>query len=424
MNESVTAPEARATPQAPDAPPPPAAHPATNGPAAAPQPAAGRSRRRAFLILALVVIVGGLGYGAYWFLYARHFESTDDSYVNGDVVQITSEVPGTVIGLHVDDTQWVARDQALLELDPADAEVALRDAEANLARSVRGVRTLFAEADGLRAEIVDREVALHRAEQDYQRRTGLLSDGAVSSEEFKHTEDTMTEIRATLTAARQRLNATLAQIDGTTVATNPQVLAAATAVRNASLALRRTHITSPVSGVVARRSVQVGQRVAAGTPLLGVVPLDAVWVDANFKENQLRNMRVGQPVALTADIYGGKTRYHGKLVGLGAGSGSAFALLPPQNASGNWIKIVQRLPVRVALDPAELRANPLRIGLSISADVDIRDTSGPLVATEVRRVPIPSQPSLANDPAVEARIARIIRDNLGDQRSSPRLSTN
>jgi len=340
------------------------------------------------------------------------------------VVQITSEVPGTVIGLHADDTQFVARDQPLLELDPADAEVAVRRAEANLGRAVRGVRALFAQADQLRAEIVDREVSLQRAQRDYQRRTGLLSDGAVSSEEFQHTEEDVTEIRATLEAAREQLNATRAQIDGTTVATNPEVLAAAAAVRDAWLALRRTRVTSPVSGVVARRTVQVGQRVAAGTPLMGVVPLDTVWVDANFKEVQLRDVRVGQPVTLRADVYGGSAVYHGKVVGLSAGTGSAFALLPAQNASGNWIKIVQRLPVRVQLEPRELRAHPLRIGMSVTVDVDIRDTSGPLVSREVRRVPIPSQPSLADDPAVGVRIAHIIADNLGEAKARERLSAN
>jgi membrane fusion protein, multidrug efflux system len=424
MTDSVTAPEARTTPEAPVAPAAPGSPEAHTTPDAPSKSSANRARRRGLAILALVVVLCGVGYGAYWFLYARHFESTDDSYVNGDVVQITSEVPGTVIGLHVDDTQFVARDQLLLELDPADAEVAVRGAEANLGRAVRAVRALFAQADQLRAEIVDREVALHRAELDYQRRTGLLSDGAVSSEEFQHTEDDVTAIRATLAAARDHLNGTKAQIDGTTVATNPEVLAAAAAVRDAWLALRRTRITAPVSGVVARRSVQLGERVAAGTPLMGVVPLDAVWVDANFKEIQLRDMRVGQPVTLSADIYGGKAVYHGKLVGLSAGSGSAFALLPAQNASGNWIKIVQRLPVRVELDPAELRAHPLRIGLSVTATVDIRDTSGPLVARQVRQVPIPSQPSLANDSAVDARIANIIRDNLGDTKSPDRLAAN
>jgi membrane fusion protein, multidrug efflux system len=423
MNDSVTVPEARTTHDAPAAPAAPVAGAAHAAPAT-PDSHSKPSRRRGLTILALVVALCGGAYGTYWFLYARHFESTDDAYVNGDVVQITSEVPGTVIGLHADDTQFVARDQLLLELDPADAQVAVRRAEADLGRAVRGVRAQFAEADQLRAEIVDREVALQRAERDYQRRTGLLSDGAVSSEEFQHTQEDVTEIRATLAAAREQLNGTMAQIDGTTVATNPEVLAAAAAVRDAWLALRRTRVTAPLSGVVARRSVQVGQRIDAGTPLMGVVPLNALWVDANFKEVQLRDMRVGQPVTLEADVYGGNAVYHGKLVGLSAGTGSAFALLPAQNASGNWIKIVQRLPVRVQLDPDELRAHPLRIGESMTVSVDIRNTSGPLVSRQVRRVPIPSEPSLANDPAVEARITHIIRDNLGNAKSQYALSAN
>jgi membrane fusion protein (multidrug efflux system) len=413
MNESIAAPGAE-----------PAAASAAAPVAALTAAPADGSRRRRLIILALVVVVCGVGYGAYWFLDARYFESTDDSYVDGDVVQITSEVPGTVIGLHVDDTQSVAQGQALLELDPADAQIALRDAEANLARAVRAVRTQFAEADQLRAEIIDRQVALSQAEEDHRRRLELLNDGAVSREEFQHTGDSIAEMRAALTSAREHFNATTAQIDGTTVATNPQVLAAAAAVRDASLALRRSRITAPVGGVVSRRTVQVGQRVAAGTPLMGVVPLDAVWVDANFKEVQLRDMRVGQSATLRADIYGGRAVYHGKLVGLAAGSGTAFALLPSQNASGNWIKIVQRLPVRVALDPAELRANPLRIGLSVSATVDIHDTSGSLEALRVRQVPIPSQPSLADDTSVDARISQIVESNLRDKTTPVKLTAN
>jgi membrane fusion protein (multidrug efflux system) len=373
---------------------------------------AGGSRRYGLLILALLVLLGGAGYGAYWFFHARFFESTDDSYVNGDVVQITSEVSGTVIGLHVDDTQLVTRGQPLFELDPADAEVAVRHAEANLGRAVRGVRALFAQTDQLRAEIVDRDVALHRAERDYQRRKGLLSDGAISTEDLQHAQDDLTETRAVLVAARERLNGTKARIDGTRVANNPEVLAAAAALREAWLALRRAKVAAPVGGVVARRTVQLGQRVAAGTPLLGVVPLDGLWVEANFKEVQLRDMRVGQPVTLRTDVYRGAVVYHGRVVGLSAGTGAAFALLPAQNASGNWIKIVQRVPLRVELDPQELRLHPLRIGLSVTATVDIRDTSGALVASQVRRVPIPLQTSLANDALLEARIAHIVEDNL------------
>jgi membrane fusion protein (multidrug efflux system) len=406
-----------------------ASHPdtPTAPPAAAPPPTAPRAvstRGRNLKILAGVVAICAVGYASYWYLYARHFESTDDCYVDGDVVQITSEIPGTVIQLHADDTQFVARGQTLLELDPADAEVSVSNAEANLGRAVRTVRALFAQADQLRAEIRDREVELRQAEQDHERRSGLLSDGAVSSEEFHHTQDRVTEVRASLTAAQEQLNETTAQIDRTTIPTHPQVLAAVAAVRDASLALRRTRLTAPVQGVVAQRSVQVGQRVAAGTPLMGIVPLDAVWVDANFKEVQLREMRVGQLVTLRADMYGGAAVYHGKLVGLSAGSGTAFALLPAQNASGNWIKIVQRLPVRIELDPSELRAHPLRIGLSVTASVDIRDTSGPVVSRQVRQIPIPSQASLANDPQEDARIAQIIRENLALPNSAGKVAAN
>jgi membrane fusion protein (multidrug efflux system) len=415
MNDSASHPDTpRASP--PAAPPP-------GDPRPAAPPAAG-TRRRNLTVLACIVAICAVGYASYWYLYARHFESTDDCYVNGDVVQITTEVPGTVIQLHADDTQSIARGQVLLELDPADAEVATSNAEANLGRAVRAVRALFARADQLRAEIRDREVELRQAEQDHERRTALISEGAVSSEEYQHTQDRINEVRAALTATQQELNETTAQIDRTTIPTHPQVLAAIAAVRDASLALRRTRVTAPVAGVIAQRSVQVGQRVAAGTPLMGVVPLAAVWVDANFKEVQLRDMRVGQPVTLRADMYGGKVVYHGKVVGLSAGSGTAFALLPAQNASGNWIKIVQRLPVRIELDSSELRAHPLRIGLSVTAGVDIRDTSGPLVSAQVRRVPIPSQASLANDPQEEARIAEIIRDNLELPKRDAKIAAN
>jgi membrane fusion protein (multidrug efflux system) len=383
-----------------------------------------RSRRRNLQILGAAVLISAVVYAGYWYWDARFFERTDDCYVNGDVVQITTEIPGTVIRLHVDDTQSVTRSQALLELDPADAAVSVSNAEANLARAVRAVRALFAQADRLRAAINDRDVELQQGTQDHERRQGLLRDGAISSEELEHTQNRITELRASLTEAEEQLRETTTQIDGTTIATHPQVLAAMAAVRDASLWIRRTRLTAPVGGVIARRSVQLGQRVAAGTPLMGIVPLEAVWVDANFKEDQLRDMRVGQPVTLRADMYGRRAAYHGKLVGLSAGSGTAFALLPAQNASGNWIKIVQRLPVRIELDPNELRAHPLRIGLSVTAAVDVRDTSGPLISEQVRRIPIPSQASLADDPQEDARIARIIADNLQLPKSAPKVAGN
>ena len=383
----------------------------------------GRTRRRALVGLAAAVMLCGVGYATYWLLDARYYESTDDAYVNGDVVQITSEVPGTVIGLHVDDTQRVVAGQPVLELDPADAKIAEANAEADLARAVRQVRGLFAQGQELRAQIDQREQAARTADDDLKRRGGLIADGAISAEELSHARDAVTTTRANVAAARQQLSQTVAQIDGTTIADHPQVLAAAAAVRNAALALHRTDLIAPVSGVIAKRSVQVGQRVAAGTPLLAVVPLDDVWIDANFKEGQLERMRAGQPVTVHTDLYGGSVTYHGHVVGIAAGSGNAFALLPSQNASGNWIKIVQRLPVRILLDPKELQAHPLRVGLSTAVRVDLHDASGPLVTTAVRNVPQPTQASAGIDPAVDERIAALIADNAGPKAHEPaRLS--
>src|SRR5271170_6608815 len=272
--------------------PPPA--PASSA-AAAPT---NRTRRRGFLALGALVVLSGLSYAGYWFLDGRYFESTDDAYVNGDVVQVTSEVPGTVLALNVDDTQTVKTGQSLLSLDPADARIAEANAEADLARAVRQVRGLFAQGQELRAQIEQREQAERTANEDLKRRSGLLVDGAISSEELSHARDAVTTTRANVSAARQQLSQTMAQIDGTTIADHPQVMAAAAVVRNAALALHRTQLVSPVSGEVAKRSVEVGQRVAAGTPLLAVIPLENVWVEANFKEVQLERMRAGQPVAL------------------------------------------------------------------------------------------------------------------------------
>jgi membrane fusion protein (multidrug efflux system) len=363
--------------------------------------------------LGLVVLLGGAGYLAYWMLHARYFESTDDAYVAGDVVQITSEIPGTVIGLHIDDTQRVTVGQPLVELDPADAKIAEGNAEADLARAVRNVRGLFAQGQQLHAQIAVREQALLTAESDLKRRASLGDDGAISAEELSHARDNVNSARASLASASEQYGQTIAQIDGTKIANHPQVLAAATVVRNAALALHRTQLTAPVSGIVAQRSVQVGQRVAAGTPLLAVVPLDDVWIDANFKEVQLARMRVGQPVRVHVDMYGSDVVFDGRVAGFAAGSGNAFALLPPQNATGNWIKIVQRVPVRILLDPRELAQHPLRVGLSTTVRVDLHDTSGPLMTTAVRNTPQPSQASAGDDPAVETRIASIITDNAG-----------
>lgn len=384
------------------------------------QDSAPNPRNRRLLILAAVVGIVAVVYAAYYFAVARYYESTDDAYVASNIVQVTSEIPGTVIAVHADDTQTVSPGQVLVELDPADARIATAGVEAELARTVRQVRATFAQAEQLRSQIRQRETEMKQAEQDYARRQSLVADGAVSGEELAHARDALAQLHAAVDATHRQLDAVLAQIDGTTLETHPDVLAAAAKLRDTALSLHRTRIVAPVAGVVAKRAVQLGQHVAAGAPLMAVVPLNEVWVDANFKEVQLTQVRIGQPVELKADIYGGSVEYRGKIAGLSAGSGSAFALLPSQNASGNWIKVVQRLPVRIALDPQAVEQHPLRVGLSMHVKVDLHDASGPLVAESVSSKPPVVHASDADDPAVEERIATIIRENASGKQLTTR----
>lgn len=336
-------------------------------------------RRKGFFLFAIVSVVLALLYGGWWLLSGRFHETTDDAYVAGNIVAVTSREAATVTALYADNTQAVKQGQLLIEMDPSVAEVNMRAAEANLARAARAVRGTFASADSYSAQLAQAQVALAQAQSDYKRRQSALA-GAISGEELGHARDAVAAAEAAVNSARGAMAQAQSGIAGVDVAHNPDVLAAEAQLRAAAIALAHMKIVAPVDGVVAQRTVQVGQRVNAGAPLMAVVPLSNVWVDANFKEGQLAHMRLGQPVKITTDLYGGKVVYHGHVAGLGAGSGSAFALLPAQNASGNWIKIVQRVPVRIALDPAELKDNPLRIGLSVSATVDISDQSGPRVA--------------------------------------------
>jgi len=378
-----------------------------------PPPPRYSTRQRALGLVAIVVVLGVIAWGAYWLFYGRFFESTDDAYVGGDVVAITSREPGTILTLHADNTQFVHRGEVVIDLDPANALVGMQQAEAGLAQTVRQTRALFAKADQSRAQISQARIQLAQAEQDYRRRQEASGDGSVSKEEVSHANDATAQAKAALTVAQTGLEQTLAQIQGTTIATNPDVLAAAAKLRNASLVLDHMHLFAPVDGVVAQRTVQVGEQVAPGTPLLAIVPLDNVWVDANFKEVQLTRMRVGQPVTLTADIYGGGVTYHGYVAGLSPGSGAAFALLPPQNASGNWIKIVQRVPVRIRIDPNDLKAHPLRVSLSVDVTVDVRDQSGPAIAANAQPRAFEEQAIPNDSRAVNALIAKIIADNSG-----------
>ncbi len=355
---------------------PPAAQAAPTAPPPAKAPAANGKRKRLLLIVLAVVVVGVIVWALWYFLIGRYYEGTDDAYVGGNIVQITPQIAGTVVAVGADDTDFVKPGQMLVQLDQADAKVALSRAESQLARAVRPVRTVFATDGQLNAMVDQRRIELSRNNDDVSRRERVAASGAVSREEVEHARDAAKSAAASLLAAEKQLAVNRVLVEGTTVSDHPDVQTAAAQYRDAYLAWARTVIPAPVSGFVARRNVQLGQRVSSGTQLMAIVPLEQVWVDANFKENQLSSMRVGQAATLTADLYGSKIKYHGKLVGFGAGTGGAFALLPAQNATGNWIKVVQRVPVRISLDPKELKDHPLQVGLSMRVDMDISDTNG------------------------------------------------
>ncbi|HET7197040.1 MAG TPA: efflux RND transporter periplasmic adaptor subunit [Burkholderiales bacterium] len=338
------------------------------------------------LVLALFVLAGA-GYAAWWLVHGRYHETTDDAYVAGNLVQITPQVAGSVVSIGADDTEYVRAGQTLVTLDKADAKSALEQAEAQLAKTVRSVRNLRATSTGGEANVAMRRAELRKAEQDLARRRSIEGTGAVSGEELQHAIDAVSAARAALAASQQELAAQRAMVDRTDLRDHPDVRAAAARVREAYLVLARTELPAPVSGFVARRSVQVGQRVAPGNVLMTVAPLDEVWVDANFKENQLASLRPGQPVTLVADAYGSSVEFHGSVAGFSAGTGAAFALLPAQNASGNWIKVVQRVPVRIALERRELEAHPLQIGLSMKVDVDTHTRSAAPLQRVARDTP-------------------------------------
>jgi membrane fusion protein, multidrug efflux system len=388
-------------------------------------------RKKALLTLAAVVTVAGLAWGGYQWLVASHYEDTDNAYVQGNVIQITPQVGGTVVSIHADDTDFVRAGQPLVKLDPADARVALEQAEAALGQAVRQVRTVYANNGSLSAQVALRQADVQKAKaeqaralDDYQRRASLMGTGAISKEELNHAQAELNTARSAVSAAeaavasaREQLVSNQAMTSGTEVEQHPQVQAAAAKVREAWLAQQRAILVAPVDGYVARRTVQLGQRIAAGAPLMSIIPLNQVWVEANFKEVQLRKLRIGQPVKLTADLYGKKVEYQGTVAGLGVGTGAAFSLLPAQNATGNWIKVVQRVPVRVALDRNQLQEHPLRVGLSMEATVDISKQDGKTLADAPRASAIAQTQTFGTqDDGAEAEVRRVIAMNSGPSR--------
>lgn len=373
-----------------------------------------KTRKKLLILLALLFVLAGIVWGVYWFLVLRHFQETDDAYVAGNQVQVMAQVSGSVNKVWFDDTDFVKKGDVLVSLDKTDAEQAFEKAQTALATSVRQTHQLMINAKQYQASIALQQTALAQAEADLKRREPLGASNLIGREELQHSRDAVATAKAQLDVAVQQYNANQAMILNTSLENQPAVKQAATELRDAWLALQRTDIRSPMDGYVSRRSVQVGAQISTSTPLMAVVPATNLWIDANFKETQLAGVRIGQDATVVADIYGDDVVYHGKVVGLDMGTGSAFSLLPAQNATGNWIKVVQRLPVRIELNPDEIAKHPLRIGLSTLVKVDTTNKDGSALATSVRQQAAYSSNALAIDLApVNQLITEIVRANAG-----------
>jgi membrane fusion protein (multidrug efflux system) len=378
----------------------------------------GNGKRRVILgVIAVVFVLAGIGWYLLWLFVFSQREVTDDAYVSGNQVIVSAQVPGTVIAVLADDTQRVDPGQALVKLDPTDSEVALAKAKSSLANAVRQVRQQTELASQYDAAIAARRIDLSRAEADLKRRQPLLADKAVAPEEVAHAREAVDTAKASLDLAVRQSAASHALVDGTDIARNASVMQAKAAFREAWINAERNAIVAPIGGYVAQRSVQVGSRVQPGAPLLTVIPLHDLWIDANFKESQLAHIRIGQHAKVETDLYGGDAEFEGTVVGLAAGTGSSFALLPPQNASGNWIKVVQRIPVRIAIDPQQLDKHPLRIGLSTSVKIDTHDRSGRMLADSSANPTVAQTEVFARDVAkADAEADAIVAANLPGSR--------
>lgn len=373
-----------------------------------------KQRKRVLLILTGIFIIIGVAYLIYWFLVLRHHQETDNAYVSGNQVQIMSQVPGSVVSVNFENTDLVKSGDVLLTLDPTDAEQAYEQAKTALANTVRQTHQLIINSKQYQANIALKKTELSKAQNDLKRRVVLGSVDAIGREELQHARDAVDAAQASLDVAIAQYNANQALVLNTPLEKQPAVEQAAAKLRDAWLALQRTKVVSPITGFVSRRSVQVGAEIANGAPLMAVIPANEMWIDANFKETQLANMRIGQPATVVTDFYGDDVVFQGKVVGLDMGTGSAFSLLPTQNATGNWIKVVQRLPVRIELDAKQLTEHPLRIGLSTTVRVDTADTDGLVLAQNVRKEPAFVTNALSLDLApVNQMISDIVHANAG-----------
>ena len=350
--------------------------------------ASNKKRNMILLWVSAGFILIGIAVFLYWFTILRFEKFTDDAYVHGNMIELTPQVPGIVTSINVDNTDLVEEGQVLIELDKTDYQIAYEMRKNELGDTVRSVVQMFLKVEELEAELEQKDAQLFKAEKDYKNRVNLVGVGGVSREEFEHVEADFVGAQAARRATYLLLQSAYAEVQNTTIRTHPLVKKAADGVKDTYVNLQRCSILAPSSGYVAMRSAQLGEYVGLSEPLMAIIPLNELWVDANYKEVQLSKVRIGQSVHLVSDIYGSGVVFHGKIVGINPGTGNVFSALPPQNATGNWIKIVQRVPVRVSLDPNQLKKYPLWLGLSMNVTVDIHDTSGPMLAEATRINPI------------------------------------
>lgn len=371
------------------------------------------NKKNTLVAVFFVAIIACVGAYIWWTNVGRFHETTEDAYVAGNIVSVMSQVSGTVTDIMADNTRLVHESEVLVKINPADAQLNLIQAQANLASTIRSVRNNFATLEEQKANVDLAKIALDKAQHDYNRRVNLKKDNLISDEDLSHYKSTLISAKASYQVALKSYEANKTKVDNTTILTHPDVIKAESALKTAWLALHRTTILSPANGYIAQRSIQVGQHVSAGTTLMSVVPLNNVWVTANFKETQIGNIRAGQAVTLTSDVYGSSVVYHGTVKGIEPGTGSAFSLLPASNATGNWIKVVQRVPVRITLNAKELQKNPLRPGLSMEAVVNTHNAGKPALTTLAdEQTPWRTNVFDHSDKVVDGLIQKIIKDNM------------
>ncbi len=372
-------------------------------------------RKKGLTIAIALFLILGLAWLAYWFFYARYHEETDNAYASGNMVMVNAQTVGTVEAIMADENQEVKAGQVLIKLNPTDAQVALSQAQAQLAQATRQIQNAFNSAGVANAQLNQARSAVQTAQDAVNRRAKLVGTGAVSKEEYDQARNALAQAQAAYKTATEQSKTATAQIAGTTTQNHPSIEAAKAAFRSAYINSKRLSVLAPIDGVVAKRSVQVGQQIAPGAPLMTLVAANQIWVEANYKETQLANLRVGQPVELKSDVYGSNVKFKGTVQGIGIGTGAAFSVLPAQNATGNWIKIVQRIPVRIMLDAQELKQHPLRVGMSMHVSIDTRDRNGAVLgAVTGNEAPVNLQTNVyAQDEAEANQIAdQIIQNNL------------